>query len=151
MSLLEHPQAQALLDDATVTPQMVTSCRDHLSDYLQRYLPQFYRIEQEELARVVLEGKLSGLQRKTCEPIALEAGRPRKPVQHFVGAGKWDDDAVLGELWHHVAEAIGTDDAVLTLDPSAFPKKGNGACGVGRQWCGRLGKLDICQVGVFCG
>jgi SRSO17 transposase len=72
-------------------------------------------------------------------------------VQHFVGAGKWDEDAVLGELWQHVAEEIGTDDAVLTLDPSAFPKKGKASCGVGRQWCGRLGKTDNCQVGVFCG
>jgi SRSO17 transposase len=38
---------------------------------------------------------------------------------------------------------------VLVLDPSGFPKKGAASCGVARQWCGRLGKLDNCQVGVF--
>lgn len=151
MSLLEHPTAQALLDDAVVTPQMVTSCRDRLTGFLQRYLPWFYRSEQRDLARLVIEGKLSGLERKTCEPIAIEAGQHRKPVQHFVGAGKWDDDAVLGELWCHMAQEIGDDEAVLVLDPSAFAKKGSASCGVARQWCGRLGKIENCQVGVFLG
>ena len=35
------------------------------------------------------------------------------------------------------------------MDGSAFPKKGTPSCGVPRQWCGRLGKVDNCQVGVF--
>src|SRR5205807_3322260 len=30
-----------------------------------------------------------------------------------------------------------------------FPKKGTASCGVARQWCGRLGKVDNCQVGYF--
>ncbi len=34
------------------------------------------------------------------------------------------------------------------LDPSAFPKKGTASCGVARQWCGRLGKIENCQLGV---
>ena len=37
----------------------------------------------------------------------------------------------------------------MVIDPSAFPKKGTESCGVARQWCGRLGKVDNCQVGVF--
>jgi SRSO17 transposase len=40
-------------------------------------------------------------------------------------------------------------DGVVVIDPSAFPKKGTESCGVARQWCGRLGKVDNCQVGVF--
>jgi len=149
MSLLEHPAAQVLLDDAQITPAMVRSCRDRLRRFLQRYLPLFYREEQRELARVVIEGKLTSLQRKTSEPIAIQAGRPRKPVQHFVGAGLWDDEAVTAELRCHVAEKLGDDQAVLILDPSTFPKKGTESCGVQRQWCGRLGKIENCQAGVF--
>src|SRR5262245_49856468 len=130
MSLLEHPTAQALLADAEVSADAVAGCRRRLDSFLRRYLPRFYRVEQHALARVVLQGKLSGLQRKTSEPIAAQAGRPRKPVQHFVGAGCWDDEAVLAERRRHVAEALADPDAVLALDPSAFPKSGADSCGV---------------------
>jgi SRSO17 transposase len=149
MSLLEHPTAQALLADAEVTAADVSGCRRRLHAFLQRYLPRFYRVEQHELAWVVLQGKLSNLQRKTSEPIAYQAGRHRKPVQHFVGAGRWDDEAVMAELRRHVAQEGADPDAVLVLDPSAFPKSGAESCGVSRQWCGRLGKVENCQVGVF--
>ncbi len=149
MSLLEHPTAQTLLADTEVSPADVAGCRRRLESFLQRYLPRFYRIEQHELARVVLQGKLSNLQRKTSEPIASQAGRHRKPVQHFVGAGCWDDEGVMAELRQHVAQELADAEAVLVLDPSAFPKSGADSCGVARQWCGRLGKVDNCQVGVF--
>jgi SRSO17 transposase len=149
MSLLDHPTAQALLADAEVSAAAVAGCPRRLERFLQRYLPRFYRVEQHDLARVVLQGKLSGLQRKTSEPIASQAGRPRKPVQHFVGAGRWDDEAVMAELRRHVALELADPDAVLVLDPSAFPKSGSDSCGVQRQWCGRLGKVENCQLGVF--
>jgi SRSO17 transposase len=148
-SLLEHPQAQALLADAEVSAAGVRGCRHRLTSFLRRYLPLFYREEQRELAEVVLQGKLSKLERKTSEPIAYLADRERKPVQHFVGAGAWDDEAVMAELRQHVTEKIGAADGVLVLDPSGFPKKGTESCGVSRQWCGRLGKVENCQVGVF--
>ncbi len=77
MSWLDLPEAQALLGDAEVSASQVAGCRRHLQIFLQRYLPCFYRVEQHELARVVLQGKLSGLQRKTSEPIAYQAGRQR--------------------------------------------------------------------------
>lgn len=149
MSLLEHPRAQALLADAEVSAAAVRGCGQRLEHFLRRYLPCFYREEQRVLAHVVLQGKLSKLERKTSEPIAYLAGRQRKPVQNFVGAGAWDDEAVMTELRHHVAEAVGDADAVFVIDPSGFAKKGTASCGVTRQWCGRLGKVDNCQVGVF--
>jgi SRSO17 transposase len=149
MSLLEHPQAQALLADADLSPAALRSCLGRLRVFLARYLPLFFRSEQRELAEVVLQGKLSGLQRKTAEPIAYLAGRHRKPVQHFVGAGAWDDEAVMTELRHHVAQVFADPEAVLVLDGSGFPKKGEASCGVQRQWCGRLGKVENCQVGLF--
>src|SRR3954470_14242888 len=149
MSLLEHPDAQALLADAVVTPEQVRGCQDRLTSFLERYLPCFYRAEQRATATLVIRGLLSGLQRKTCEPIAIEAGVHRKPVQFFVGAGKWDDEDVMAELRRHVREELSDPEAILILDPSAFPKSGTESCGVARQGCGRLGKQDNCQLGVF--
>jgi SRSO17 transposase len=149
MSLLEHPTAQALLADAEISAASVRGCGRRLERFLQRYLPCFYREEQRLLAEVVVQGKLSKLERKTAEPIASLAGLERKPVQHFVGGGLWDDEAVMAELRRHVAQERADPDAVLVLDPSGFAKKGAASCGVARQWCGRLGKIDNCQVGVF--
>jgi SRSO17 transposase len=95
MSLLDHPEAQALLADAVVTPDAVRDRADRLTAFLQRYLPRFYRVEQRATATLVIRGRLGGLERKTSEPIAIEAGLPRKPIQFFVGSGKWDDEAVM--------------------------------------------------------
>jgi SRSO17 transposase len=151
MSLLDHPRAQALLGDAELSAATVRGCLGRLHEFLQRYLPLFARREQRELAKIVVQGRLSGLERKTSEPIAYEAGHTRKPVQNFVGAGAWDDEAVMAELRRHVGAEVGDAAGVLILDPSSFAKKGTASCGVARQWCGRLGKVDNCQVGVFWG
>jgi SRSO17 transposase len=149
MDILDHPDAQALLADAELSATAVRSCADHLTAFLGRYLPLFHRHEQRGHADTILRGKLTGLQRKTTEPIATHAGQKRRPLQLFVGAGGWDDRALLGELRRHVAEELGDPDGVFVLDGSGFPKKGDDSCGVARQWCGRLGKVDNCQVGYF--
>jgi SRSO17 transposase len=149
MSLLDQPEAQVLLNDANLTAEAVRDCADRLTDFLKRYLPQFYRVEQRDNATCVIRGLISGLERKTCEPIAIAAQLPRKPIQFFVGSGKWDDEAVMTELRLHVREELAQPDGVVVIDPSSFPKKGTHSCGVARQWCGRLGKVESCQVGVF--
>lgn len=151
MDILEHPDAQALLADANLSAAAVRSCAEHLEAFVARYLPRFPRKEHRGHARTLLRGKLTGLQRKTTEPIATQAGQKRRPLQLFVGAGGWDDDPVRAELRRHVAEELADPDGVWVLDGSAFPKKGTQSCGVGRQWCGRLGKVENCQVGVFLG
>jgi len=55
----------------------------------------------------------------------------------------------LTELARQVGQQLGGPDGVLVFDPSAFPKKGDASVGVQRQWCGRLGKIDNCQVGIY--
>jgi SRSO17 transposase len=149
MDILNHPQAQALLADAELSADAVRSCADRLTCFVQRYLPLFHREEQRGHALTILRGKLTGLQRKTTEPIATQAGLKRRPLQLFVGAGGWDDRAVLTELRRHIAEELADPDGTFVLDGSGFPKQGQDSCGVARQWCGRLGKVDNCQVGYF--
>ncbi|MGH7484236.1 MAG: IS701 family transposase [bacterium] len=149
MDILDHPDAQALLADADLSAAAVRSCAESLTHFAQRYLPLFHREEQRGHALTVLRGKLTGLQRKTTEPIATQAGQKRRPVQLFVGAGGWGDRPVLDELRRHVRAELADPDGVFVLDPSAFPKKGTESCGVARQWCGCLGKVDNCQAGVF--
>jgi SRSO17 transposase len=149
MSLLDHPDAQLLLADAEVSADDVRGCSAHLNTFMSRYLPMFYREEQRGHAATYVRGLLSGLQRKSIEPIANQATVPRKDLQLFVGCGAWDDEKVMTEVRQHVRQELADDGAVIVLDPSAFPKKGTHSCGVARQWCGRLGKKENCQIGVF--
>ena len=123
MSLLDHPEAQALLADAVLTPEAVRGCEDRLAAFLGALpaaLPPGRAARQRH--RSSSAGLLSGLQRKTCEPIAVEAGVHRKPIQFLVGAGKWDDEAVMAELRRHVAEELGDDRAVLVIDATHLPQ-----------------------------
>ena len=92
LTLLDHPQAQALLADAELPAEARRSCLDRLTTFAQRYLPLFHRSEQRAHALTLLRGKLTGLERKTTEPIATQAGRKRRPLQLFVGAGGWEDE-----------------------------------------------------------
>lgn len=149
MGLAVPRSPQPVFHPVEITRKQLEPCLDNLGRFLERYQPRFYRTEQRGHARTYIEGLLSDLPRKTCEPIATDHGQHRKPLQFFVGAGCWDDEKVLRELHDEVREHLGDPDAVLILDPSAFPKKGRESVGVKRQWCGRLGKQDNCQLGVF--
>ena len=55
------------------------------------------------------------------------------------------------ELRSQVKTHLGQGDGVLVFDPSGFPKSGRESVGVARQWCGRLGKVDNCQVAIYLG
>ena len=148
-TILAHPEAQALLEQARLSSGAVRGCESRLTRFMTRYVPLFDRVEQSNNARIVIEGLISGLERKTCEPIAREHEVQRKPIQSFVGCSPWDDEKVMAELRRHVKEELADPNAVIVIDPSTFPKKGTESCGVQRQWCGRLGKIENCQAGVF--
>lgn len=151
MTILEAPQAQAILNDAVISAEDLLELAQRLQPFLERYLPLFQRSEQRTNAQLLFQGKLSSLSRKTCEPIAHFFGVRRESLQDFLGASPWDDDRLLAALRQHVGEAWQDPQGVLTGDTSGFPKKGQESCGVKRQYCGRLGKVDNCQVGVFLG
>jgi hypothetical protein len=76
-------------------------------------------------------------------------GYDRQRLQIFIGQTHWDDELILDKLAKQIADEIGEEDGILLLDPTSFPKKGNESVGVQRQWCGRLGKKENCQVATF--
>ncbi len=71
-------------------------------------------------------------------------------LQHILSNSKWDDESAIAVVAsranHHIG---GKKNSCLLIDETGFPKKGKKSVGVSRQWCGNLGKVDNCQVGVF--
>jgi SRSO17 transposase len=111
----------------------------------------FGRVEHEELSRVYLQGLMSNVERKSVEPMALSLlGESRVTgLQKFMNAAVWEAEKLGKRHREEAAKTVSEPGGVFSVDGSDFPKKGKESVGVWRQYCGRLGKVDNCQAGVF--
>jgi SRSO17 transposase len=131
-----------------------------------RFAHCFGRRESREHSLGYLRGLLLGTGRKSIEPMALVFGgsAPDRPEieqrvalawQRFLTVSPWEANAVQQEI-----QAVFNEEFVPTasrspigtvgvIDGSGFVKHGPESVGVQRQWCGRMGKKENCQVGVF--
>jgi SRSO17 transposase len=140
---------EQLLADAEVDPRILAAVVPRLDRFLDPFVELLQRSEQGGHARAYVAGLLSCLEYKNVESIAYLHDEQREPLQQFIGQSPWDHHPWLTELASQVAQQLGSPEGILVFDPSAFPKKGDASVGVQRQWCGRLGKIDNCQVGVY--
>jgi SRSO17 transposase len=138
-----------LLADAEVDPRIPRGVLPRLERFLDPFVAFLPRSEPRQHARHYVAGLLSTLEYKNVESIAYLHDQEREPLQQFIGQSPWEHQPWFTELARQVGQQLGSPDGVLVFDPSAFPKKGNASVGVQRQWCGRLGKIDNCQVGVY--
>ncbi|MCP3143604.1 IS701 family transposase [Pyxidicoccus xibeiensis] len=127
----------------------IEDIRQRLKEFVRPFQEVLVREEQRRHLAAYVEGRLLPLQRRTGEPIATQSGVKARPLQHFVGQGKWADEAVREVMADLIAEKMGSRRGVLILDASGIQKYGDDSVGVQRQWCGRLGKEERCQVGEF--
>ena len=135
---------------AEVPPESVDGLPARLEAFVPPFaatLPRVWRGRVPES----LTGLLSALEHKTAEGIASLFDRDRQPFQRSLGQSEWDHGPLRELLAMQVGDRLGEVDAVVVFDPSAFAKEGTKSVGVGRQWCGRLGKVENCQVGVYMG
>jgi SRSO17 transposase len=140
-----------LIEDAEVPPGLLRGVVPRLETFLQPFVQALRSAEQQTNARHYVQGLLSDLPSKDAESIAYLHDRERQGIHKFIGQADWDHRPLLTELTRQVGAELGQPDGVLVFDPSAFPKKGTESVGVQRQWCGRLGKVENCQVGVYLG
>jgi SRSO17 transposase len=94
-----------------------------------------------------VRGLLSDLPRKTCEPIALQAGTPVRTLQEFLKDHHWDADAVRQRLQRHTAALLPTlpaDDLgnIGLIDETSSVKQGTKTPTVARQYLGCVGKVQ---------
>jgi SRSO17 transposase len=142
---------EQLLADCQVPPTAFRGAIHRLESFAQPFVAALPSPESRQHTRTYLSGLLSDLEHKNAEAIAYRHDLDRQTLQNFLGTSPWDHVPPMDELNRQVAVALGCPDAVLVFDPSAFPKKGEASVGVQRQWCGRLGKVENCQVGVYLG
>ncbi len=112
----------------------------------------FSRSEIRMHAADYLKGLLSPVERKNSWQLSEALGETTPyAFQNLLGRAAWNADAVRDELRVYVVANLGDPHGVLVLDDTGFVKKGTHSVGVQRQYCGRVGKLENCQVGVFLG
>jgi SRSO17 transposase len=147
-----------------MTPSEVRAAAHELVRLHDRFAPLFGRKEACAQSLVYLHGLLGGEGRKSAEPMALIFGQPPEgevsqlqvlALQRFLTYSPWQAQDIHREIQAVFTEqlvpstvqwSLGT---VGVIDGSGFVKKGTESVGVQRQYCGRLGKKENCQVGVF--
>jgi len=143
-----------ILNEAGITPENVSQIPELLLNYFSQYKDCFSREGQYKHALCYEKGLLSDLERKSIEPIALryaEDDNEVRNMQNFSQKGAWDEDMMLKKYQLLLSKKTADPDAMITVDDTGFPKKGDESVGVARQYCGILGKTDNCQDGVFIG
>jgi SRSO17 transposase len=133
-------------------PSNLKAVSDRLIDIRSNYHDHF-RVGNHSVAFAAdayLNGLLMKAPRKNMERMEeYVKGAEYESVQHFISESPWDEKPVKAQIAADVDSAIGGSHCMLAIDESSFTKKGNRSVGVARQYNGRLGKKDNCQVGVF--
>jgi len=147
-----------------VTTSEVRAAAGELVHLHDRFAPLFGRKEARAQSLIYLRGLLSAPHRKSAEPMALTFGEPDDDgigqnqvlaLQRFLTYSPWEAQAVQRAVQAVFAEELVPSTAdwpvgtVGVIDESGFVKKGTHSVGVARQYCGRVGKKENCQVGVF--
>lgn len=117
----------------------------------QEFAPLFGRTEAQQRSEQYVRGLLvQQTDRRNAENVAemIEGATPRT-LQRLLTEAPWATEPVIDHMQAYIGARLNTPAGVFVLDESGFPKQGRHSVGVGRQYCGTLGKVGNCQLGVF--
>jgi SRSO17 transposase len=138
-----------------VTPTQLRRIRTRLAAFAEDLFAPISRKDQRRWGQSYLRGLLLDGKRKSIQPMAtrLAKGDPQadayvieQALQQFVNQSPWDPMPVRRRLAQRMTTAI--QPQAWVIDDTAFPKFGRCSVGVAPQYCGALGKVANCQVGV---
>jgi SRSO17 transposase len=133
-----------------LTSRDVEAFLDELRTFHAVFRPCCGRSEPRDHFFRYMVGQFSSLARKSIEPIAVQTEATSvRAMQRGISSAQGDEPRMLQTYHQLVADDMGEPDGVLMIDETGFPKKGQDSVGVARQYCGALGKVENCQVGVF--
>ena len=119
-----------------------------LTGYLGQFDDCFTQRQTRAHLSTYVQGQLSDLGQKTCEPIAIAAGIPPRNLQEFLSSYKWDEDRTRSRLQEIVMRDHAGPHSIGVIDETSDVKQGDKTPGVKRQWCGTVGKTENCMVTV---
>jgi SRSO17 transposase len=117
----------------------------------QHFAPYFGRKEAQRRSEQYLRGLLvQHADRRNAENLAeAVAGATPRALQRFLTEAPWSTAPLITALQAYLAPRLSAPDGVFVIDESGFPKQGTHSVGVAPQYCGALGKVANCQMGVF--
>lgn len=122
-----------------------------LDELFARVAGRFLRAEPRLRARAYVRGLLAPLAGKNSWTLAEVAGEATPDgMQRLLNMAAWDADGVRDDVRAYAVEHLGDPDGVLVVDETGFLKKGVKSVGVQRQYSGTAGRIENCQLGVFC-
>jgi SRSO17 transposase len=115
-----------------------------LREYLARFDDCFARRDTRAHFPVYIRGQLSNLERKSVEPIALDAGVPVRTLQEFLSQHQWDHPRMRDRLQEIVRDEHtgGKAEVIGIIDETSGKKQGDKTPGVQRQYLGCVGKQE---------
>lgn len=142
-----------ILGEINLTKNQVSKLGKFLIVFILFFKIAFNHPSHKKHISLFCKGILSDVERKNLEYIALNFADQKevRNLQHFFQKGKLDDELLLAILISRIATLLSTPNGMITIDESCIAKKGKDSIGVARQYNGRLGKVDNCQVGVHMG
>jgi len=138
-----------LLEECKVDTELFEGIETRLAQFLKPFASSLESGVRREFAEQYVAGLTSNLERKNAESIAYFHDEDRQGLQRFIGQMEWDHRPMLTELARQVGVELGEPDGVIVFDPSGHSKQGKCSVGVHRQWNGRRGKSENCQVGIY--
>jgi SRSO17 transposase len=134
-----------------LTVENIQAQADELVEFHSKYA-SFFQTKTRDNASQALEymkGQLLLKSKRNMSQMATEVTDiNEQALSHFTSNSPWDDASLTVQIGQDAVELIGPGGALI-LDESGCPKQGDKSVGVARQYCGRLGKVDNCQIGVF--
>jgi SRSO17 transposase len=125
---------------------MMSDWHAELLQWLEPFLERLGHRRRRQMCPLYVVGLIGPGERKSMEPIAARVAPDHYDrLHHFISSGIWDAGALEEELARQADRMLGGEDAILVVDDTALPKKGNHSVGVAPQYASALGKNANCQ------